>query len=424
MREDGGHRCAPRVPVARRYILAQLRTGLVVIDQQRALERILYERSMKYLESGSGTRQALLFPVTMELNACGPRPGAGPAAGAARLGLPVGTLERPQLRGEWHCPVEARGRSRTKLIEGLLEQVQNERGTLKAERHATLARGMARRLAYRGTRSLQRAEMHDLIDRLFACEMPYFTPGGRPVLITYGPWRNWQNGSTHDERGYGSGHASSASPVMTNLILINVLLCKMLRTDLGMPDLDEQFGLYAIGSPNFRPWQLVTHMFLHAGPGSGGDWYWHILSNMFALFMFGGPVERVIGSPSASFTYYIALRPRRGGPAAGRQLVVKRLRSDRRRKSGGRLWRRCSRRKGRHQAADPGRGEQCTDRDRHGSPSAGGHARPALLRLPRHDHRGQRSGLRYTARLRDDVPEPGDLPALAARSPSRRSISW
>jgi len=30
------------------------------------------------------------------------------------------------------------------------------------------------------------AEMHDLIDRLFACEMPYFTPGGKPILITYG----------------------------------------------------------------------------------------------------------------------------------------------------------------------------------------------------------------------------------------------
>ncbi|MFN8350551.1 MAG: hypothetical protein U0U25_03710 [Flavobacteriales bacterium] len=72
-----------------------------------------------------------------------------------------------------------------KLIEGLLEQVKNERGTLKAERHATLARGMARRLAYRGTRSSSAPKCTTSIDRLFACEMPYFTPGGRPVPITW-----------------------------------------------------------------------------------------------------------------------------------------------------------------------------------------------------------------------------------------------
>ena len=34
--------------------------------------------------------------------------------------------------------------------------------------------------------NLPQAEMHDLIDRLFACEMPYFTPGGKPTLITFG----------------------------------------------------------------------------------------------------------------------------------------------------------------------------------------------------------------------------------------------
>ncbi len=52
-----------------RYILSQLRTGLVVIDQQRAHERILYERAMRSLEKGQGSSQAQLFPVTVELNA-------------------------------------------------------------------------------------------------------------------------------------------------------------------------------------------------------------------------------------------------------------------------------------------------------------------------------------------------------------------
>jgi DNA mismatch repair protein MutL len=45
---------------------------------------------------------------------------------------------------------------------------------------------MATSMAIRAGRTLGPAEMHDLIDRLFACEMPYHTPGGKPTLITYG----------------------------------------------------------------------------------------------------------------------------------------------------------------------------------------------------------------------------------------------
>ena len=82
-------------------------------------------------------------------------------------------------------PTDSGDEDPVRLIEQLLEQVKNERGTLKAERHATLARGMARSLAHNNGKQLGSAEMHDLIDRLFACEMPYFTPGGKPVLITY-----------------------------------------------------------------------------------------------------------------------------------------------------------------------------------------------------------------------------------------------
>jgi DNA mismatch repair protein MutL len=68
----------------------------------------------------------------------------------------------------------------------LLEQLKHEKGSLRNERHHVLARGMATSMAIRAGRTLGPAEMHDLIDRLFACEMPYHTPGGKPTLITYG----------------------------------------------------------------------------------------------------------------------------------------------------------------------------------------------------------------------------------------------
>ncbi|MCB0782089.1 MAG: rhomboid family intramembrane serine protease, partial [Flavobacteriales bacterium] len=58
--------------------------------------------------------------------------------------------------------------------------------------------------------------------------------------------------------------------------------------DLGRNILDNTLGLHALDSPLFKPWQVVSHMFMHGDIG-------HIFLNMFALFMFGGPIERLWG---------------------------------------------------------------------------------------------------------------------------------
>lgn len=97
-------------------------------------------------------------------------------------------------------------------------------------------------------------------------------------------------------RGYGSGFHLGMLPVVTNIILINVLV-HALRSTMAAGALDEHFALYAIGSPSFRPWQLVTHMFLHADIG-------HLFGNMFGLFMFGTSLEHLWG-PKRFLTYYI-----------------------------------------------------------------------------------------------------------------------
>lgn len=184
MRETADLGARPVFQLHGRYILAQLRTGFVVIDQQRAHERIVYERALRSLEKGQGASQAQLFPVTIDLNASDHALLMGILPELTAMGFQMEPLSGRSLAVNG-CPVDAGEEDPVKLVEQLLEQVKNERGTLKAERHATLARGMARGLSQQGTRQLSAQEMHDLIDRLFACEMPYFTPGGKPVLITY-----------------------------------------------------------------------------------------------------------------------------------------------------------------------------------------------------------------------------------------------
>lgn len=81
------------------------------------------------------------------------------------------------------------------------------------------------------------------------------------------------------------------TPVTTALIAANVAM--FFLQDIA-PDLIELFALWPpgaeqAGGASFAPWQLVTYAFLHAG-------IWHIAFNMFALYMFGGPLESLFGA--------------------------------------------------------------------------------------------------------------------------------
>jgi len=80
----------------------------------------------------------------------------------------------------------------------------------------------------------------------------------------------------------------SLTPVVRNLLLINVVvyfLDSMLMS--GM--LNDNLSFYSYLSDRFAPYQLFTYMFLHGG-------FWHLLSNMFGLFIFGPMLERFWGS--------------------------------------------------------------------------------------------------------------------------------
>lgn len=88
-------------------------------------------------------------------------------------------------------------------------------------------------------------------------------------------------------------------PVTKNLLIINVLIWALcaLMPSMGAK-LDTYCALHYFTSPAFNPAQLFTYMFLHGG-------FSHLFFNMFALLMFGGVIERTMGSPRYLF-YYIS----------------------------------------------------------------------------------------------------------------------
>lgn len=69
-------------------------------------------------------------------------------------------------------------------------------------------------------------------------------------------------------------------------------------------DLTSKIGLWPIGWPEFKPWQIITHMFAHAA--SGPSMFFHILFNMFTLWMFGRILENVWGTKRFAIFYLIS----------------------------------------------------------------------------------------------------------------------
>ncbi|HLV51851.1 MAG TPA: rhomboid family intramembrane serine protease [Flavobacterium sp.] len=84
------------------------------------------------------------------------------------------------------------------------------------------------------------------------------------------------------------------TPVVKQLLIVNVIL--FVGTFL-VPELTSYFALYYPESPNFRIWQVITHMFMHGG-------VMHILFNMFALYSFGSVLEHYWGGKKF-FLFYI-----------------------------------------------------------------------------------------------------------------------
>lgn len=89
------------------------------------------------------------------------------------------------------------------------------------------------------------------------------------------------------------------SDTVKHLIIINVIMFVGTLSVGGGTLFYDWFAMHFPKNDAFEPWQIITHMFMHGGVT-------HILFNMFALWMFGSPVEQVLGSKRFLFIYFSA----------------------------------------------------------------------------------------------------------------------
>lgn len=98
-----------------------------------------------------------------------------------------------------------------------------------------------------------------------------------------------------------SGFMQAMPPVTKNLIIINVIVwaVEAIFPKFGMTII-RVLGLHLLGADQFNPVQLITYMFVHASTNP-----WHLLFNMFSLWMFGSILERVWGSKRYFMFYFV-----------------------------------------------------------------------------------------------------------------------
>ena len=145
--------------------------------------RILFEKYIQNFANGQGTTQQLLFPETIDFTITDATLLNELSTEIKIVGFDYEKMGKTSFVFSG-VPVELKDQDIKKTIEGLLEQFKLNESELKLKKHENLAISMARSAAVKSGKKLSYEEMKALVDQLFACEMPYSLPNGKPTIIT------------------------------------------------------------------------------------------------------------------------------------------------------------------------------------------------------------------------------------------------
>ncbi len=165
-----------------KYLLSQIKSGLVVIDQHAAHERIIYERVKKSFVNKESSSQQLLFPQTIDLSVEDYDYLMEILPFLEKIGFIIKGFGSRTIVVEG-VPTGLRAGHENKLLLDILDEYKLKLGT-EVDIQERVAKSVACRSAIMTGDPLTDTAMNALIDQLFACETPYFCPHGRPTMIT------------------------------------------------------------------------------------------------------------------------------------------------------------------------------------------------------------------------------------------------
>lgn len=165
-----------------KYIISQIKSGLMIIDQHVAHERILYEKVLNRLEANLPFSQHLLFPLTIQLD-----PGSYEILKELnsllnRIGFQLKFFSKNTVIVEG-VPEDIKNGSEERILREFIEEYTINQREKKLEQRDNIAKSYSCKAAIKAGDNLSQKEMRLLIDQLFATSMPYVCPHGRPIII-------------------------------------------------------------------------------------------------------------------------------------------------------------------------------------------------------------------------------------------------
>lgn len=163
------------------YIVTAVKSGLLVVDQNLAHQRILYEKYLREMDNSSNASQQELFPQHVSLN----------VNDASILRNIKPELERIGFRLEEMnpytfiingTPTDCKGTDAVSVIERIIDDNKTCAVVGVSERKLSLARSLAAQMAVKPGQPLNACEMQDIIDRLFGCAVSEIAPNGKKIF--------------------------------------------------------------------------------------------------------------------------------------------------------------------------------------------------------------------------------------------------
>lgn len=164
-----------------KYILTSVKSGLMIIDQHRAHIRILFDTFLEQIKNKKGVSQRVLFPEIIELT-----PSEAATLSSIMEDLQAVGFELNNLGNHTFViqgiPSEIETSNPILLIQSLIEKRAETALDVKSEIQESIALSLARLTAIPYGKTLSPEEMTHLIDQLFACHLPNYTPDGNTII--------------------------------------------------------------------------------------------------------------------------------------------------------------------------------------------------------------------------------------------------
>lgn len=166
----------------KQFIITQVRSGILLIDQQLAHQRVLYEQYGNIIKYRKPISQQSLFPQRLELSPTDSVLLGEILEDINALGFDIQAFGSHEfvIHG---IPAEITAGNEKQMIEELIDQFKANQPEWKINKQEQVVKNLARQTSIKPGDSLTKSEMNNLIDQLFACEEPYKAPSGKATFV-------------------------------------------------------------------------------------------------------------------------------------------------------------------------------------------------------------------------------------------------